>query len=307
MQKISIIIPVYNCEKYLEQCIRSAINQESEIYELEIIIVNDGSTDNSLNIINKFKNKCKIINQKNQGLSSARNTALNIVSGDFIFFLDSDDYLPDNAIKKLYQKIKKSNDDIVVGKIINFNSSKEYDYYTNKFLNNNSNLTYKINKHLLEMISVCGKLYRFKSVKDNRFIQNLIHEDNYYSLCNIISEKKYCLMNEIVYYRRIRDDENKSITQKLNLKTFQDLINNYYAVIKLYKVNYTINKILCKKIFNYILKFIDKNELSIALNDSNIFFKCIDIRSNLNNIQMFMLIIYRKMYIIAIRILFKLK
>ena len=93
-KKISVIIPVYNSEKYLNECINSIINQS--LKEIEIICINDGSYDNSLNILNYYKkidNRIIIINQKNKGVNSARNSGLKIAKGEFILFFDSDDQL----------------------------------------------------------------------------------------------------------------------------------------------------------------------------------------------------------------------
>ena len=91
IEKISIIIPAYNQEKYIERCIQSAINQTQPA--LEIIVVNDGSTDNTLKIIEGYKDKIRIISQKNGGVSSARNKAIENAIGDWILLLDSDDEL----------------------------------------------------------------------------------------------------------------------------------------------------------------------------------------------------------------------
>lgn len=91
--KISIIIPVYNVEKYIEECLISVLNQTMK--EIEIICINDGSTDNSLKILNNYKNKnenIRIVNQENSGLSNARNVGLSLAKGEYIFFLDSDDF-----------------------------------------------------------------------------------------------------------------------------------------------------------------------------------------------------------------------
>ena len=101
--KVSVIVPVYNVEKYLKDCLDSVVNQTLE--DIEIICVNDGSTDNSLAILEDYAKKdsrIKIINQKNKGLSGARNTGMKYVQGEYILFLDSDDWLNDDALFELY-------------------------------------------------------------------------------------------------------------------------------------------------------------------------------------------------------------
>ena len=113
--KISIIIPVYNVELYLEECLDSIINQP--LKEIEIICVNDGSTDKSLNILEKYEKKdkrIKVINQKNNGVSYARNSGLINALGEYIMFIDSDDYIFPNTLQILYDKIKTSNAELLI-------------------------------------------------------------------------------------------------------------------------------------------------------------------------------------------------
>ncbi len=113
--KISIVIPVYNVEKYLHQCLKSVINQTYK--NLEIICINDGSKDNSLNILNEYlkkDNRIIIVNQKNSGVSSARNKGIRLSTGDFISFIDSDDYLDLNVYEKCVQRIIRDNSDIII-------------------------------------------------------------------------------------------------------------------------------------------------------------------------------------------------
>ena len=109
---ISVIIPVYNTEKYLQQSLDSIFAQTMENFE--IICVNDGSTDNSLEILKKNQNKIsKIINKKNGGLSSARNEGLTQASGKYIYFFDSDDLLEPNTLNELYKTAKEDDLDLV--------------------------------------------------------------------------------------------------------------------------------------------------------------------------------------------------
>lgn len=113
--KFSIIVPVYNVEKYLSYCLQSIINQT--IKDLEIICVNDGSTDNSLSILEqyaKWDRRIQIINQVNSGSSVARNKGLESASGEYILFVDSDDLLASNACERLYMEILQTQADVVV-------------------------------------------------------------------------------------------------------------------------------------------------------------------------------------------------
>ena len=107
MSKISIIVPVYNTEKYLSKCLNSLIKQTYK--DIEIIVVNDGSKDKSLEIAKKFAkqdNRIKVFNKENGGLSSARNFGIEKASGEYIGFVDSDDYIKENMFEILYNMIK---------------------------------------------------------------------------------------------------------------------------------------------------------------------------------------------------------
>ena len=110
MPKYSVIIPVYNTEKYLDRCLESVLKQTNQDYE--IIVVNDGSTDNSLDILNKYKESITIINQENQGLSIARNNGVAKSSGKYLIFLDSDDFLETKLFENI-DKVSKNNPDII--------------------------------------------------------------------------------------------------------------------------------------------------------------------------------------------------
>lgn len=111
--KVSVIVPIYNVEKYLAKCLNSLINQT--LKEIEIICVNDGSTDNSLKILENFEkndSRIKVVSQQNMGLSGARNTGLNIATGEYIGFVDSDDWVDLEFFEKLYNVAKENSADI---------------------------------------------------------------------------------------------------------------------------------------------------------------------------------------------------
>ena len=117
--KVTVIIPVYNVEKYIIKCLDSIINQKL----IEIIIVNDGSTDNSLQIVEIFvknKERVLILSQKNRGLLEARNTGIKYSKGEYIYFIDGDDYLDDNCLFDLYNESVTKNLDIIFFDTIHF-------------------------------------------------------------------------------------------------------------------------------------------------------------------------------------------
>ena len=110
MPKVSIVIPVYNVEEYLRRCLDSVVNQT--LRDIEIICINDGSTDNSSHILAEYQskeNRLRVISQKNGGQSKARNAGLEVATGEYIYFLDSDDYIKTYALEKLYTIAKTNN------------------------------------------------------------------------------------------------------------------------------------------------------------------------------------------------------
>ena len=122
MAKVSVIIPVYNVEKYLRQCLDSVVNQT--LKDIEIICVDDGSSDNSLNILKEYAandDRFIILEQKNQGAGAARNKGLEVAKGEYLYFIDGDDFLQRDALEKIYCRITETNSDICV--------------FTNNFLN----------------------------------------------------------------------------------------------------------------------------------------------------------------------------
>ena len=115
MAKVSVIIPVYNVEKYLRKCLESVVNQT--LKDIEIICVNDGSTDSSALILDEYArndNRIKVYTQENQGQGAARNMALELAQGDYIAFVDSDDWLEVSALEELYKFITEKGAEAVV-------------------------------------------------------------------------------------------------------------------------------------------------------------------------------------------------
>jgi glycosyltransferase involved in cell wall biosynthesis len=128
----SLVIPIYNVEKYLERCVNSVLNQDFPTSDYEIILVNDGTKDNSLAIAKKFESEnghIKVISQDNKGLSGARNTGLKQATGKYVWFIDSDDSIVNNCLKGLYEFMETGNLDIAhIGFTHYFNNGAETVY-----------------------------------------------------------------------------------------------------------------------------------------------------------------------------------
>ena len=167
--KVSIIVPVYNVEKFLQKCLDSIVEQT--LKEIEIICINDGSPDNSLEILNEYASKDDriiVISQENQGLSAARNAGLKIATGEYIGFVDSDDYIELNYYEKLYNTACKNDSDIALTTILKH--KKKYLRYN--VLHKKEKVAYTLNDKMKisednthRIFYVWNKIYR-KSLLD---------------------------------------------------------------------------------------------------------------------------------------------
>lgn len=207
--KVSIIIPVYNVEKYLRKCLDSVVNQTFK--DLEIICVNDGSTDNSLQILKEYANKdnrIKIIDKEYGGVSSARNAGMDVMSGEYCYFVDSDDWININAIEKLVDIITTNDVDVVVHNISVEPDNSEcvkLAHESLKWINffEKEDGIYEIQKNLnTQMASVVwNKLYKIDIINKFhcRFAEGLVWEDNLFLWTYGIHCKNYYYLNEKLY------------------------------------------------------------------------------------------------------------
>ncbi len=236
-KKVSIIVPVYNVENYLEICLDSLVNQT--LKEIEIIIVNDGSPDNSQKIIDKYAKKypqkIKKFIKENGGLSDARNYGLQHATGDYIAFIDSDDYVDEDMFAKMYNKAIENNYDIVVCNL-------KYIYEdTNKIELVNSNIKEDIEnkediKKLLINIypSACNKIYKKEIFANNfRFKKGILFEDVEFT-CRLIP--KINKLGVVKDYFLNYTQRTGTISKKANVKIF-DYISNMNGIIDYYKKN----------------------------------------------------------------------
>lgn len=222
--KISVIVPVYNVEKYLAACLNSIVNQSFK--EIEILIVNDGSTDSSQAIIDQYQQVDKRIisfQKTNGGLSSARNLGLKHAQGDYIIFIDSDDYyFVPTALSRLYDKACSQELEVVMfpTKVVDANTEQEVlDIYYNdthlpRSITKNSFTIYDIKDYIFTMqVSAWNKLYKRELITRTqvKFFEGLCFEDNPFFLEIIFNAKKMGVINEQFYAYRI-NRENSILT-----------------------------------------------------------------------------------------------
>lgn len=245
MVKISVIIPVYNEEDYLNECLDSIVNQSLE--DIEIICVDDGSTDNSLNILKSYEsdNRIKIIPKENSGLGASRNVALDIAQGEYIAFMDSDDYLNLNALEALYDLAESKSLDCIIYKIANFNNRtrKEFhtDYFDMRFLRDlvgDKVFDWSHVKDCLFQISVTSpsKLFKRQTIENIRFPEGLLFEDTLFFIKVLFNAQRMYFLDEYLYYRRIHSDSitNSYYAEFSDCITIYDMIYDYLKEIERY-------------------------------------------------------------------------
>ena len=277
MDKISVIVPVYNMEKRISKCLDSLVNQTYN--NLEIIVINDGSFDNSLKIINKYKNKYSniiVVNQKNKGISVARNEGIKKATGKYIGFVDSDDFVALDAYERLYNKIIENDSDIVV---CNYRKTNDKQHENIKIkcklgnIHENPDMIYRMD------FGPCNKLYKKDIWHNIKFPVNVKYEDLEAVLKVFLRAKKVCYLNDYLYYYYYNEiGETATINEKVfdiykileNLN--DDFKNETLELKKAYEIlcvnktfDYTFrilnqrNKRLCIKFYNYGYKFLNNH------------------------------------------------
>ena len=278
--KISVIIPIYNNGKFLKDCVDSVINQS--LVQLEIICVNDGSTDNTAEILSEYTQKdfrIKVITQTNHGQSYSRNKALKLAIGDYVLFVDSDDMIAIETCEKLYDRAYRDNLDMLGFTGYNFidnpNNKIENKYYSYDdfipHLNGKKVFMYKdVKPYLYKLIlSSCLTCYRLEFIKKHQltFPLNLHFEDNLFYVKALTKAQRIGIDPAQYYKRRIHPD---SITQNWS-KYFGDYIiisDLVLTYLKDYKVDTDIFDDYKKR---YISKIVLPNtKLSLPKSQKNI-------------------------------------
>ena len=293
MPKISVIVPVYNTEKYVEKCLDSISNQK--LNDLELIIVNDGSEDNSEAIIKKWvknnenKIKIKYLKKENGGLSDSRNFAIQYVTGKYISFIDSDDYISED----LYSNLEKYMDENI--DLIKFKMQK---------VDGNENILEKLDGPVFEKCTgeegyeklctndkfldpACIYLYRTEFFKQNHFeyAKGTYHEDFGLTSLIILKAKSFVSTNEFGYYYL---QSNSSITRDVNyekeIQKSKDLLKHYDNMIEKIK-QYNISQKSKDLVKRYYTNTVILKANDLKANDLQNYIKQIKIRKMYKNIK----------------------
>ncbi|MBU5336143.1 glycosyltransferase family 2 protein [Intestinibacter bartlettii] len=233
--KISVIIPVYNTSQYLARCLDSILNQDFEAYE--VICVNDGSSDNSLEILREYEkksSKIKVIDQVNSGVAQTRNTALKHASGDYLAFLDSDDFVRENYLSRLYDAAIDNKSDIVICNFYRYyeqiNLAKPVFYKFRRGVFNKYDILKGLIPDNLIHSYLWNKLWKREIFENHSTFPNMKFEDLAIMSELIYKADRITVINDALYYYRIR---KTSIVRSISLQTQNDYMKAY-ALIRLF-------------------------------------------------------------------------
>ncbi len=255
---VSIIIPCYNAEKTIKRCLESVISQTYK--NIEIVIINDGSIDKTDSIIKKYinDNRIKYYNRSNHGIGKTRNFGMKEATGEYITFLDSDDYLPNDAIDNLYKLAQKNKLDLVVSDYYVDNKnikSEKIKFFPITNVKNNPNLIFDIN------LAPWNKLYKKELIENIKFEENLKYEDAPFVIESIIKAKRIGKLDKETYYYVVNPNSETTIRDERIFDIFKildiigRLVENKKELTEVYKTlciriicNYNIQQRYQKKL-----------------------------------------------------------
>lgn len=286
---ISIIVPVYNAEKYLKHCIESLLVQSYG--EIEIIAINDGSTDKSLKILEVFKKKderIKVFSQSNKGISETRNTGLRYSRGEFIMFVDSDDWIESQTCERAITKLKEANADVVLWSYMReySNTSKPTAYFGKGELKWEKGSQKELWRRMIgpikeelgrpqtvdSMITVWGKLYKKSVLKDKTFVDtNIIGTEDLLFNVQVFSQiQTAAYIPDILYHYRKNDLSSFThLYKKEKAEQWKNLYKRIYAVLKENSVGKEFYKALenriCLGLIGLGLNLVEDKTISMVL------------------------------------------
>ena len=242
MVGVSVIIPVYNTEKYIVDCIESVL--ANEFKDFEIVCVDDGSVDSSLSLMQKLEQEhscIKVVSQENKGQSAARNKALQIATGKYVYFLDSDDKISNNTLGNLYNYLEADNLDVLYFSGDSFYDSpeleEEFDNLAEAYMRSGDyegwtdglSLVQQLRDKKDYSVSPCIQIIRRQFLIDNdiSFYEGIIHEDNLFSFLVYFHARRAKCVNDIYFHRRVR--ESSVMTTE---KTYKNLLGYYTCFLK---------------------------------------------------------------------------
>lgn len=256
MFPISIIVPVYNVERYLERCIKSIQKQTFTNYEL--ILINDGSLDKSGEICDCYAENDKrisVIHKENGGLSSARNAGIRVAKGAYLFFVDSDDVIHPNALEILYSNMQNNCSDISTGNFCRFSKDSQLNFSYNEKAKKGIELSgIEILEKLYDRdiaaryVSACGKLIKRDLFDGILFPEGRLFEDEFTTYLLYYKSRKITAVDMQLYYYFVNDN---GITQNLTLQKYFDEFDAQWEKILFFKKN-DLTKIYHKALMSFL-------------------------------------------------------
>ncbi|MDU4937967.1 MAG: glycosyltransferase family 2 protein [Clostridium sp.] len=263
---ISIIIPVYNVRNYIEKCLYSVINQTYS--NIEIIIVDDGSTDGSSEVCDEIAskdNRIKVIHKENGGLSDARNKGIENANGEYILFLDSDDWVKKSWCERMYELLKENDADISVCnyyKVISEEEILENDEIKIKHMDNIEALNNIYTEDNVQYILAWNKLYKKSLFKELRYPFGKVHEDEFLTPEILYLSEKVVVTNEkLMYYRQT---PGSIMNREFNIKRLDyiealEKRTEFFREKKLKELESKNLKLTIQHILNFVIKIEDSN------------------------------------------------
>lgn len=242
---ISVIIPVYNVDNYLKRCIESVINQT--YYDLEILLIDDGSSDNSLDICQKYQTldkRIKVIHHENCGVSVTRNEGLSMMRGEFLFFLDADDWIEPTCLQRMINEMKYGVDMVCCDfKVVEENNCDydEFIHFKHQGLKNRNECIDDYYNSLLYMRVIWGKLYR-SSLWENQRFENICYSEDTKAILQVIQHvQNVYFINEPMYYYLQRVT---GASHEKSINYYQDILKTLEYAFQLAKKSYPIYQII---------------------------------------------------------------
>ena len=275
---ISVIVPVYISEKFIEQCIDSITNQT--LKDIEILIINDGSKDNTLNIIEsiaKSDSRIKILNQKNSGVSAARNNGISKSRGKYITFVDADDYIDKTMYEKMYKKAEEFNSDIVICNVNDvLNGNKKVSLNLNEGIIDIRKLTeseFLSNEYFKLGTAVWHKIFKRNLIKENKIkftnYSEVASEDTLFNYEAMLKAKRLYCIEEALYDYKINET---SLTKSKSAK--ENMIKRCMNTVNIMSDFLSKNKIEGENFIDYItywefinaLSYVDELKVKLLVN-----------------------------------------
>jgi glycosyltransferase involved in cell wall biosynthesis len=262
---VTVVIPVYNVEEYLRECIESLLHQEYDLQKIEIILIDDGSIDNSLNICKEYAHKynnIKLLSQKNSGVSTARNKGIKSANGKYIMLLDSDDTISKNAIKHLFDFFEKHYEDVdIVTYPIKFNRHGQIsDNIRYRAYDKGTNI-YDVNEYIYLNQSTVNIMIKNEYEKTNLYDVNMkLSEDQNFDTELIMKKEKIGYVQDAIYYYR-KYDASVSASKNNPYYCFDDIMNYNEMLLTKYTKNGKVPKYIQSLVINTIKWRIRTDEL----------------------------------------------